>query len=64
MRNGLTFEIEKAKLPLMEKNEVALEDPPGWNPSLGETRGDYHSRRYMENLYVSPPAMESENKKS
>lgn len=64
MRTGLTFEIEKAKLPLMEKDKVALGGPPGWNPSMGETRGDCHSRRYMENLHVSPPAMESKNKKS
>jgi hypothetical protein len=63
MRTGLTFEIEKAKLPLMEKEEVALNCPTGWNPSLVETRGDYHSRRYMESLHVSPPALESENKK-
>ncbi len=63
MRNGLTFEIEKTKLSLVVKDQVALESPPGWNPSLGETRGDYHSRRYMENLQVPPPALVSENKK-
>ncbi len=32
MRTGLTFVIKKAKAPLAEKDEVALECPPGWNP--------------------------------
>ncbi len=54
LRSGLTFEVEKAGLPQKEKEKIALENPQGWNPSLVETRGDYHSRRYMENLHVPP----------
>ena len=54
LRSGLTFEVEKANLAQKEKDKVALENPQGWNPSLVETRGDYHSRRYMENLHVPP----------
>ncbi len=41
MRTGLMFEVEKAELPQKEKEEIALEGPQGWNPSLEETRGDY-----------------------
>ena len=54
LRSGLTFEVEKANLAQKEKDKIALENPQGWNPSLVETRGDYHSRRYMENLPVPP----------
>ncbi len=54
MRTGLMFEVEKAGLPQKEKEKIALENPQGWNPSLVETRGDYHSRQYMESLRVPP----------
>ncbi len=45
LRSGLTFEVEKANLAQKEKEKIAMENPQGWNPSLVETRGDYHSRR-------------------
>jgi hypothetical protein len=54
MRTGLIFKVEKAGLPQKEKDKIALENTQGWNPSLVETRGDYHSRRYMESLHVIP----------
>ncbi len=54
LRSGLTFEVAKANLSQKEKEKIALENPKGWNPSLIETRGDYHSRRYMESLHVPP----------
>jgi hypothetical protein len=54
LRSGLTFEVAKANLSQKEKEKIALENPQGWNPSLIETRGDYHSRRYMESLHVPP----------
>ncbi len=54
MRTGLMFEVEKAGLPQKEKEKITLEGPQGWIPSLEETRGDYHSRRYMESLHVPP----------
>ncbi len=54
MRTGLTFEVEKVGLPQKEKEKIALEGPQGWNPSLVEIQGNYHSRRYMESLHVPP----------
>jgi hypothetical protein len=61
MRTGLMFEVEKAGSSMKETEKVALEYPRGWSPSLEETRGDYHSKQYMESLHVSP-ALVSENK--
>ncbi len=54
MHTGLMFEVEMAGLAQKEKEKIAQENPQGWNPSLVETRGEYHSRQYMESLHVPP----------